>query len=105
MDTNCEKMGKEYLEWLERTVRMAKKDKEKHKYLVGFIGDRQCVYGKDKKDSRFANPVASYTQPMTIRQAVRQLKILTGRKTIYELKPISTTKARVLTKMPKLLIS
>lgn len=80
---------------------MAKTDKTKHKYLVGFIGDKQCVYGKDVKDSRFTNDIASYTKPMTIRQAVRQLKTLTGTKTIYELKPVSTTKARVLTEMVK----
>jgi len=78
---------------------MAKQDKEKHKYLVGFIGEMQCVYGKE--DSRFTGDIASYTRPMTIRQAVRQLNILTGEKTIYELKPVSTTKARVLTEMVK----
>ena len=80
---------------------MAKKDKVKHKYLVGFIGDQHCVYGKDVKDCRFINDVASFTKPMTIRQAVRQLKTLAGTKTIYELKPVSTTKARVLTEMLK----
>ncbi len=77
------------------------KDKDKHKYLVGFIGEMQCVYGKDEKDSRFTNDIASYTKPMTIRQAVRQLNTLAGEKTIYELKPVSTTKARVLTEMVK----
>ncbi len=80
---------------------MTRKDKEKRKYLVGFIGDRHVVYGKDVKDERFETPISSYTQPMTIRQAVRQLSTLRGQKSIYELKPVSTTKARVLTEMVK----
>lgn len=58
------------------------KDKTKHKYLVGFIGDNQCVYGKD------TNSAFSYTHPMTLLQAKRQLKELSGKKTVYELKPV-----------------
>ena len=79
---------------------MAKKDKVHHKYLVGFAGERRAVYGKDEKDERFTEPVASFTQPMTVRQALRQLKSLRGKyKRIYEIRPVSITKARVLTEM------
>lgn len=70
-----------------------RKDKTKHKYLIGFIGDKQCVYGKDVFCKTYDASVASFTQPMTLFQAERQLKQLNGQKTIYELKPIRT-KAR-----------
>ena len=81
---------------------MDKKDKEKHKYLVGFAGENQSVYGKDVKDERFSEPVASCTQPMTVRQALRQLNTLSGKyKRIYEIRPISITKARILSEMVK----
>ena len=72
------------------------KDKTKHKYLVGFIGDKQCVYGLD------VNGTASYVGPMTLLQAKKQLASLgDGSKTIYELKPISNLAVRVKTEMIK----
>lgn len=65
-----------------------KKKRAKHKYLVGFIGDYQVVYGKDKFSCEYQKDITSYTKPMTLLQAKRQLKSLSGKKTIYELKPI-----------------
>lgn len=70
------------------------KGKTKHKYLVGFMGDKNCVYGKD------VDSLASYTQPLTLLQARRQLAQLSdGEKTIYELKPITKLAVRVKTEM------
>lgn len=77
-----------------------KKDKTKHKYLVGFIGDHYSVYGLDQ-ESKLGTKVASYTKPMTLLQAKRGLKQLNGNKTIYELKPVSALAVRVRTEMMK----
>lgn len=41
-----------------------KDDKTKHKYLVGYVGDKQCVYGKDNKEHG-----VSWVDPMTLAQA------------------------------------
>lgn len=78
---------------------MKKKDKTKHKYLVGFIGDKQVVYGKDQYSDTYKSDIAAYTKPMTLLQAKRQLKSLSGEKTIYELRPISNLAVRVRTEM------
>jgi hypothetical protein len=72
-----------------------KKDKTKHKYLVGFIGDNQVVYGKDKYCNQCESDIASYTKPLTLLQAKRQLKQLGGEKTIYELKPVSNLAVKI----------
>lgn len=65
--------------------------KAKHKYVVGFVGENQCVYGKDRYSETYECEVASFTHPLTLWQAKRQLKKLSsGKKTIYELKPIKT---------------
>lgn len=66
----------------------------KHNYVVGFVGERQCVYGKDKFDDRFQTDVSDYIKPMTINQAIRQLKTLTGKKAIYKLVKVEPRKEK-----------
>lgn len=62
---------------------------KKARYVVGFTQSNQVVYGKDEYDEKFGCKVASYTDPLTLLQAKRQLKKLTGKhKTIYELKSV-----------------
>lgn len=73
----------------------------KYKYLVGFVSDNQVVYGKDQYDDRFKTDIASYTQPMTILQAIRQLKTLRGKKVIYKLVAVDVEKEKVKQKTPK----
>ena len=69
------------------------KDKNKHKYLVGYVGEHQCVYGKD-----FGNNLkkTSYTQPLTLYQAkliMKKLsKVCTSPKRIYKLVEVTTPK-------------
>lgn len=77
------------------------KDKTKHKYLVGFVGDHNVVYGRDEYSEKFGSNVASYTRPMTLLQAKSGLRKLGGDKTIYELKPVSNLAVRVRTEMMK----
>ena len=61
----------------------------KHNYVVGFSGENQCIYGKDK------NNQADYISPMTILQAIRELKSLAGdNKAIYKLVKIVPTKEK-----------
>lgn len=56
--------------------------KAKHEYVVGFVGDIQCVYGKD------ATP-PQYIEKLTLHQAKKRLKqMVYGRKTIYKLVPV-----------------
>lgn len=58
----------------------------KHNYLVGFKHCNQVVCGKDVFDKQFGCNIASFTEPMTILQAIRQLKALSkGKKVIYKL--------------------
>ncbi len=71
-------------EYLRKSKERAKIER-KHNYLVGFIGAKQCVYGQDKFATQFNTKVAGYTSPMTILQAIRQLKTLNGEKAIYKL--------------------
>ncbi len=60
-----------------------------HNYIIGFSGERQCVYGKDKDNQ------ADYISPMTILQAIRALKSLTGdNKTIYKLVEVNPAKEK-----------
>ncbi len=68
----------------------------KYNYLVAFKGDGQCVYGKDVKEERFKNDIASYTQPMTIHQAIRQRKTLSsnGKKVVYKLVEVDPQKEK-----------
>ena len=66
----------------------------KHNYVVGFIGENQCVYGKDIHDDRLKDDIASYVAPLTIHQAIRQLKTLTGRKAIYKLVKVEPKKEK-----------
>lgn len=47
-------------------------DKTRHKYLVGYEGDNQCVYGKDFE------LVAQWADPLTLKQAVERIKELDG---------------------------
>jgi len=65
----------------------------KDNYLVGFRGKGQCVYGKEKLKT--LGYVASYTQPMTISLAIKQLKMLSpGKKAIYKLVKVDPKKER-----------
>jgi hypothetical protein len=67
----------------------------KHNYVVGFEQRNQVVYGKDVSSERFKNDIASYTQPMTILQAIRQLKALAGKtKAIYKLVKVDPRKEK-----------
>lgn len=64
---------------------------KKNRYVVGFTQGNQVVYGKDVFDKKFNYKVASYTEPLTLLQAKRQLKKLTGKhKAVYKLVPIKT---------------
>lgn len=62
------------------------------RYVVGFTqGENQVVYGKDEYKERYRYKISSFTEPMTLLQAKRQLKKLTGiHKTVYKLVPIKT---------------
>ena len=65
-------------------IKKGKKDKVKHKYLVGYIGDKHCVYGNDDSSDRVC-----YAQPMTLHQAKQHLKRLNSdNKAMYELKRV-----------------
>lgn len=56
----------------------------KHNYVVGFEGERECAYGKD-----------SFVHPMTILQAVRELKALSGtKKAVYKLVKVDPKKEK-----------
>lgn len=56
----------------------------KHNYVVGFLGDRQCVYGKFDKDER------SWVDLLTLSQAKKRINDLSSsprsKRAIYELK-------------------
>ena len=63
----------------------------KQNYVVGFGGVGQCVYGKDEKDERYTNKVASYIQPMTRREAevaAKQLTRTTANRYVFKLVPV-----------------
>ena len=66
----------------------------KKNYIVAFKGDGECVYGKDEFSSQFECDIASYIQPMTILQAIKQLKTLSGKKVIYKLVEINPEKEK-----------
>lgn len=68
----------------------------KHNYVVAFEGEGQCVYGKDIFDKQFGCNVASFTKPMTIYQAIRQLRTLSaqGKKVIYKLVEVDPKKEK-----------
>ncbi len=59
-----------------------------NRYLVGFDQDYQTVYGKNE-DGKF-----KWADPMTLKQARKQLKQLYGRKSkaIYKLVPVRVSK-------------
>jgi hypothetical protein len=66
--------------------------KRKDRFVVGFTGKGQVVYGKD--DETKFNP-ACFVNPLTFWQAVQQLKTLTGdNKVVYELVPVKAKKVR-----------
>lgn len=64
---------------------------KKYNYLVGYVGENQCVYGQDVYNDKFRTKVASFTQPMTIPQAKRAIKRLSTKtkKVIYKLVPVA----------------
>ena len=67
----------------------------KYNYIVGFEDDSQCVYGKDIFDKHYGHDIPSFTRPMTIYQAIRQLKSLSGsKKAIYKLIKIDPKKEK-----------
>ncbi len=66
----------------------------KHNYVVGFEGESQVVYGKDVSSEQFKNDIASYTAPMTILQAIRQLGTLNGKKAVYKLVKVDPKKEK-----------
>lgn len=69
----------------------------KHNYVVRFEGSNQVVYGKD-----IVGNLASYTQPITILQAIRQLKTLgSGAKAIYKLVKVDPKKEKLKRKIQK----
>jgi hypothetical protein len=71
-------------------------DKTKHKYLVGFTGDNQCVYGKDVFDEK-CGYISQYCSPMTIHQVTQLLKKFhkPERVAIYQLVPIKINDSSV----------
>ena len=68
-----------------------KRENRKRKYLLGWEGESQCVYG-----SRFLRDCEIYEMPMTLKEALReQLKTnkiggVSGKFLIYELVPIES---------------
>ena len=60
--------------------------KRQHRFVVGFTGDRQVVYGKNDKT------ICRWAEPMTISQARRRVKELLVAKrlkrVIYEIVPV-----------------
>ena len=78
----------------------------KHNYVVGFECKNQAIYGKDIFDKHFGCNIADFTQPMTILQAIRQLRTLTGgNKAIYKLVKVDSKdekfKAKIISQMVK----
>jgi len=74
----------------------------KHNYVVGFVGDNQAIYGKDQHSNKFKNDIAAYVSPMTILQAIQQLKTLTGKKkVIYKLVEVDQQKEKFKQKIIK----
>lgn len=49
----------------------------KYNYVVGFSGENQCVYGRDKYSQEFKTMVSSYVNPMTRGEAEEYAKRLT----------------------------
>jgi hypothetical protein len=67
----------------------------KYNYVVGFEQRNQVVYGKNVFDERYLCKVASFTKPMTILQAIRQLKALSGEtKAVYKLVKVDPKKEK-----------
>lgn len=69
---------------------MKKPDTRKHKYLVGYVGEGQCVY-----DFKFKSNPRQYVEPMTLAQAKRKVEELntpSAKVAIYELVPIAVFK-------------
>lgn len=67
----------------------------KHNYIVGFEGERGCAYGK-----------GSFVQPMTILQAIRELKTLSGtEKAIYKLVKVDPKKEKFKQKIRSQMVS
>jgi len=72
------------------------KTKRKHRFVVGFKEESQCIYGKDAFSEQCECDVASFTQPMTIFQAIRQLETLDGdKKGVYELVEVDPKKEKL----------
>lgn len=68
-----------------------KNDKTKHKYLVGWQGDIQCVYGRSRKDG------LNFVDPLTLQQMKRLLKVFRAQRgtlVVYELKPYARLKVK-----------
>lgn len=64
----------------------------KDNYVVGFEQGNQVIYGKDV--SELGN-IYSFTKPMTILQAIKQLKTLSGKnKVVYKLVKIDIKKEK-----------
>ena len=65
--------------------------RKKKIFVVGYDGDHQCVYGKDKLDGY--TKVADYCQPMTAFDAKRKLKdLISPEGVIYRLVPVDPKK-------------
>lgn len=58
------------------------------RFVVGFDNDKQTIYGKDYSTGGVSE--VRWADPMTLLQARRKLKELTGKvpKTIYKLVPV-----------------
>ena len=63
----------------------------KHQYVVGYHGEKQCVYGPNDKDSS-----TRYIDRLTLSQARRELKRLSSgtphQRTIYKLVPVKESR-------------
>lgn len=71
-----------------------KKAKNKYKYVVGYPGDNQCVYGKEIIEIKPNADIKRWATPMTLYQAKRALKRLRSfdEGLIFELVAVNPTK-------------
>ena len=61
--------------------------RSKHEYVVGYVGDKECVYGQPTTDGD-----AKWIDPMTLHQARRELRDWDSslERAIYRLVPVET---------------
>ena len=75
------------------TLYKHEKDTRKHKYLVGYTGENQCLYDFKETDIHSR----TWVNPLTIFQANQFIKKLASddaEKAIYELVPIKIIKGK-----------